>query len=434
MKLKRICSRFSPPGLIFESSDGLSRSRTDVHLPHLRSWSSVNDEVSRVSRAVPEASRQTARLSRLIQQLISCRRPPPRLQRGCIRPLPLQPTNVSFATAGMSVPFEASLSCIQYMCTRLVCGCYDRRARVFSSTGSLLATLEGHSDVVFDVTFVRTRVVTGALDGVLRVWSGPWQEGCCSYTAECELVLQHHTAAVTAVTALGDSSVVSGSLDTAAVCWDLEYGEATGLLVGHSAAVVALQARDTSLLTASFDGTARLWDLRTHKSTHAVGGKDYSLNTATLHPAHCGMLATAATDATARVWDLRRPDHVVLAVHHEAEVLDVAWDVGGHQLATAGLDGKAIVTRVEDGTHLATLHAHQEYFNRVIFSSRDDQVLVTCGSDQSVTLWGLPSGTLLQREDLEGPLDTLAQSTDGATIAACRAGNYTALCFLNVDQ
>ncbi|XP_047736643.1 dynein assembly factor with WDR repeat domains 1-like [Hyalella azteca] len=147
-------------GVIFESSDGAATVKTDVDMSHLRPWSEVQAEVQRVQAAVPGTEGQTQRLQRLLQQL-ACRAPAIQLRRLCECRLPLRPTCLDFSP-------DRDL---------VACGCYDRTARVFcAATGTAVATLRGHHDLISDLTFLGPRVVTASLDGDVRVWTGPWQD------------------------------------------------------------------------------------------------------------------------------------------------------------------------------------------------------------------------------------------------------------------
>ncbi|XP_047502397.1 dynein assembly factor with WDR repeat domains 1-like [Penaeus chinensis] len=233
---------------------------------------------------------------------------------------------------------------------------YDRQCRLWSTeNGQCVATLKGHSDVVFDVTFA------GKND--LRVWTSP--EGTC------ELALEGHEGPVAVVRPLATSRhhLLTGGMDTSARVWDLHMGENTVTLAGHKGAVVGVGGdRSGELLyTASFDGTVKLWDTRSYICSSTLQGHEGEVNGADL--SWCGRyLASWGTDAAALLWDIRRVDQPLHAVRYDAEVLDVvdgAWDSCGRRLVTGSVDRTAQIVNINSLTTSLTLCGHRGEVSKV---------------------------------------------------------------------
>ncbi|XP_069975010.1 dynein assembly factor with WD repeat domains 1 [Penaeus vannamei] len=211
MNLKRIYLRYYPPGLTFELTDAAGDSwRRDVELRDLGPHSTVGEVVSKVMTQHACVGGQRGRLERLVGRLVAAIRDSTtaaharhKTLRSHILPL----TNVAL-NKDASICATAS---------------YDRQCRLWSTEkGESVATLKGHTDVVFDVTFAGKNdelVATSSFDGSLRVWTSP--EGAC------ELALEGHEGPVAVVRPLATSRhhLLTGGMDTSARVWDLHMGQ-----------------------------------------------------------------------------------------------------------------------------------------------------------------------------------------------------------------
>jgi F-box and WD-40 domain protein CDC4 len=112
--------------------------------------------------------------------------------------------------------------------------------------------------------------------------------------------LSGHTSTVRWVKALSSSTVVSASRDTTIRVWDIEIGECTALLEGHTATIRALAAHGDTLVSASYDGDARVWSLEKKECIHVLKGHDKNLYTVVFDGK---IIVTGSLDDTARVWD-----------------------------------------------------------------------------------------------------------------------------------
>ncbi|MFJ6052529.1 hypothetical protein [Streptomyces sp. NPDC092307] len=267
-------------------------------------------------------------------------------------------------------------------------------------------TLPGHSGPVTSVTFGpdgRTAATTG--DTTTRLWdvedpAHPRLSG----------VLRGHTDTVTSAAFSPDGrTVATGSWDRTARVWDIADGRPTrppAVLPGHPAIVwsVAFSPDGRALVTVG--GATQFWDLTAPtdpKRTSTVQGGFYQ---AAFSP---DGRVLANSD---RLLDLR---DLSLATHDDV-VTSLAFDPGGHLLASASWDGTARLWQVTDGRALwplSVLHGHTGFVRCVAFSP-DGRTLVTAAEDGTVRVWDV--------SDPRRPRPTSVISPDGGEVAGVAFG------------
>ncbi|MCJ1329364.1 hypothetical protein MMC10_006043, partial [Thelotrema lepadinum] len=112
-----------------------------------------------------------------------------------------------------------------------------------AATGSLLQTLEGHSDWVNSVAFSHDgqRIVSGSGDKTVKVWDAA--------TGSLLQTLEGHSDSVYSVAFSHDGQkIVSGSYDKTVKVWDAATGSLLQTLEGHSDAVKSIATSLTNRL------------------------------------------------------------------------------------------------------------------------------------------------------------------------------------------
>jgi WD40 repeat protein len=176
----------------------------------------------------------------------------------------------------------------------------DQTAKVWQTDGRLLSILAGHGDVVTDATFAggAGRVVTGGLDGTVRVWrSGALPE---------LTVFRGRPPADPEREATGRSGARARAVDDDVVLRTAD-GE-TMTLEGHRDKVnsVAFNADGTLLVSSSRDHDARIWDARTGRMVHQLVGHFGSVADARFSPD--GRWVVTAGPITGGLWNVRTGD------------------------------------------------------------------------------------------------------------------------------
>ncbi|KAL3314828.1 Dynein assembly factor with WDR repeat domains 1 [Cichlidogyrus casuarinus] len=334
--------------------------------------------------------------------------------------------------------------CFNKSGSHFITASYDRTCRLWETdTGKEVRTYEGHSNVVYALSFNNPfcdKIATGSFDRTARVWSVD--------SGECYYSLKGHNAELVCLQFNPISTILAtGSMDTRAKLWDIETGSEVANLSGHTAEVICLQfsqGANTSvtfatkmsedindsefkvddrldectpdylteggrlLLTGSFDHTVSIWDMRTGQRTHHLIGHAAEISVATF--SYDGnYVASASMDKTLRVWDTRNGKPMQILSGHADEVLDVCFDLSAKLIASGSADGTARVWKYGPSNvmtsnfspaglnpifkpHL-TLEGHELEISKVCFNSLGDRLL-TASADKTARLWDVETGDL----------------------------------------
>ena len=284
-----------------------------------------------------------------------------------------------------------------------------------SSRWQCLHTLSRHTAVVSAVALTRDRkkLVTGSYDQTLRIWSVK--------TGSLLRTLSGHSQEIYCVATSGDGKLVaSGSADQTIKLWDLRTGELVrslgNLILGHTDTVTALafSPNNQFLVSASQDKTVRLWSLKSGKEVYTLkdnpaailalavswdgksfvyGGKG---NLISLRHTKTGKVIRSFSAKPSRAVALSRQDSL-LAVGSGAEI--VMWNRQYQK-------------------KLFEFKGHTERVSSLAFSA-DGQILVSGSYDQTVKLWHMSTGQVVDTlVGHQASVCSVAYSLDGTLIVS----------------
>ncbi|HSR98656.1 MAG TPA: protein kinase [Kofleriaceae bacterium] len=203
------------------------------------------------------------------------------------------------------------------------------------ATGREVARLPGHSGNIFAVAFSADgkRIATGDRTGHVWIWS---------LDGTRLLSLDGHTDWVTAVRFMRDGRLVAVSRDATARVWS-KTGAPLHVLRGHSAMIngLALSPDDTRIVTTSNDNTARIWDAE--RGIELARLQHPSIVLSATFVAHGELLVTTGEDPRVRVWESRTGKELLRLDAHTAMVWRATLSSNERLMATAGFDGKAVL-------------------------------------------------------------------------------------------
>ncbi len=225
------------------------------------------------------------------------------------------------------------------------------------------------------------RVVSGHLDGVIRLWSAT--------TAGLPVELVGHTGGVSALAVSADGAqLVSGAIDGEVRAWPLAgAGAATVATVlkpvgGGRVADLVFVAGDRLAVADAEHGVLLL---------PATGGSTTQLGPATgvraLAVAADGRLAAGTVSGPIQLYapDLSSAPAELLG--HTAGVVDLAFEAGSTRLASARLDGSVLLWNAADPDHKPIgLRDHDGWVWAVLFVPGGETV-VSGSADRTVRLW-----------------------------------------------
>jgi len=171
------------------------------------------------------------------------------------------------------------------------------------------------------------RVVSGGHDGAVRLWD-------LAKLGDPGLVLGRHNSTVRTVAVTSDNRVVSGGLDGVVRLWDANVPDDRGYEVGRHSAVFALAVTsDDRVVSGGLDGAIKLWD----PSVVGDPGREVGRHNAVraLASTSNDYVVSGGLDGTIRLWDADRPD--------DSGYLIAQYNLGPASLAVTD-DGQILVT------------------------------------------------------------------------------------------
>jgi WD40 repeat protein len=300
--------------------------------------------------------------------------------------------------------------------------------------------LQGHQGQVnvLAVSADGSRVLSGSLDGTLRLWDVAKQTELKSFADQpgavwgADLSPDGKKALFGCGMIQKDGEWVKGT-DFAVRLWDLEAGKELKKLEGHDGELrtVAFSPDGKRALSAGWDKVPRLWDLESGKELVKFEGHTGSVRSAVFSYDGKRVL-TASKDKTARVWDAATGKELVKFEGHGDDVLCAAFTPDGKRAVSGGADALVRLWDVETGKEVRRFKGHSTVIWSVAVSPdgkwalsgagcrpRGDGFYSPAGEDSELRLWDVETGVLLHR--LEGPSGSVMAvrfSADGRTVAA----------------
>uniref|UniRef100_A0A673G095 Neutral sphingomyelinase (N-SMase) activation associated factor n=1 Tax=Sinocyclocheilus rhinocerous TaxID=307959 RepID=A0A673G095_9TELE len=196
-------------------------------------------------------------------------------------------------------------------------------------------------------------------------------------------------------------TVYHGQVRMKSYFYSIAYGRRQDTLMGHDDAVSHICWRDDKLYTASWDSTVKIWkcvadDISSNKRTQfdllAEFEHEAGVNTLDLSPAGT-LLATGTKEGTLTLWDIANPLPLNQLTCHSGKIHQVAFSPDSRHVLSVGEDSCLVVTDVQTGMLLATVHAEQE--QRCF--CWDGNTVLSGGMSGDLSVWDLLSSKVIHK-------------------------------------
>jgi WD40 repeat protein len=218
--------------------------------------------------------------------------------------------------------------------------------------------------------------------------------------------------------------LLSGALDGTMRLWDTVSAELRDELIGHSTSprvrtvVGVYRPEGDTILSASHDRTLRLWSLESRLTIQEYrGGHDAAINTVAV--SSDGRLALSGDSAGQIVlWDVASSDIVRTLDGHTGNVFSVIFLPGDTQAVSAAADNTLILWNLETGEIERRFTGHTDLIYDVALRPGTSQMISASG-DRTLILWNLETGEAIRRFEGQGSsIRTVAISPDGHQVVS----------------
>jgi WD40 repeat protein len=214
-----------------------------------------------------------------------------------------------------------------------------------SETGAPIATLDQKTPahVLLGGRFSPDgkKIVTASSDHTACIWNSDSAETIAILNHDQTVLAGHSGEVLNADFSRDGRLVLTNAKDGTARVWATRPMRAVVLRAkGHSVESTAFSPDSRRVVTASWDETARIWDVETGEQTEVLKGHSDSLLGA-IFSADGQLVLTASDDKTARIWNSETAEQIAVFMHD-----------GAVRSARFSLDGRRIVTKVGNGAQI----------------------------------------------------------------------------------
>lgn len=283
--------------------------------------------------------------------------------------------------------------------TRLVETCKTAELNVVQkkqpveSDGNLVRTIElPHDTTVWSYCFSNdgAQVLTGAGDGVLRLWD--------THTGACLHEYKGHASAINSIVWINNLKKAFTAADDHSIrFFDIEQGDCLAEMQGHNYAVLRLAAdRDGKhFVSAGSSGELKLWDIKTGVCIQEfkVDTKK-SFWTVAFSPDQCFVLS-GSEDHTVQVWDIKTGDCISVFAGHTDVVKGALFSQDQKRILSVSSDQTLRIWDADKKTNLRILEGSTSSIARLVWLA-DERYAVTSEERGKIRLWDIESGHCLK--------------------------------------
>ena len=296
--------------------------------------------------------------------------------------------------------------------TRVLSGELDGTLKLWdAATGQLLRSFKGHKDLLLSVAFSPdgTSFLSGSGDSTLKLWDAA--------TGRLLRSFEGHLGAVNSVAFSPNGTILLSGGQRTLKLWDAATGQLLRSFYGHTGVVnsVAFSLDGTRLLSGSDDKTLKLWDAATGELLRSFEGHTAGVNSVAFFPDGRRLLS-GSDDWTFKLWDAATGQLLRSFEGHTAGVASVAFSPDGTRFLSGSWDGTLKLWDTATGRLLRSFEGHTEAVRSIVFSP-GGTLLLSGGNDKTLKLWDAATGQLLRSFKVHAEaVNSIAFSPDGRRV------------------
>lgn len=304
----------------------------------------------------------------------------------------------------------------------LASGSRDESVKLWETDGTLLQTLKGHSDAVTSVSFSPDgqNLASASLDKTVKIWQKNPITG--EFDQQPKTLAEHGDWIYCVNFSPDGNFLATGSKDKTIKLWRKD-GSLLKIFKGHGGFVnwVTFSPDGKFIASASEDQTVKIWRLD-GSLVQTLSGHQLGVTAVTFSP-DGKLLASGGRDKIIKLWRLEgnnqnnldfRADKTLQG--HGSTVWSLSFSSDAQKLAS-GSDDNTINLWSTTGELLKTFKGHSDAVVSVAFSP-DNKLLASGSYDKSVKLWSLNAPTLPILQGHQSRVLSVAWSPDGQTLAS----------------
>ena len=258
------------------------------------------------------------------------------------------------------------------------------------------------------------KIIASAGDaGIIRLWAQAKGDQTAAIGA--------HTGAVTSLTFVGTTQMLSASADGTLKLWQMPPppGKSTFNHAGTVTSAV-LSPDGARLLTGCDDKQVRLWNLASGQVERTWTGPTLAVQAVAFSP-RGDRVAAGSADKGVYVWEAATNKEVKKFVNLPASVQAVALSGDGKHVAAGLADGSVRVFDLATGKEVNAITGHKGAIEALVFTTKGDQVILA-GAEGDIRVQGLTAKAPAATWKTGSAVRALVLSRDGLRVAAGGAG------------